>query len=189
MSDIIRTWNLKLVIQSLTILDSDDTILANTLKCLGDQLANRNIAVRRDGGNLLNLFGSCNFLLVRKMGRKPTLEMDFRWLTTASTEDWMPLRRSVGLRPAATALNPSTAMARARTVEQVVPSPAISLVLFATSWRWESETSMARYLHKTGTNILVLVFQLNSLGNSNTVLGNLRATERLLDEYIAALGT
>jgi hypothetical protein len=40
----------------------------------------------------------------------------------------------MGLQPAATFLTVSEKMARARTVAVVVPSPATSLVLEATSW-------------------------------------------------------
>lgn len=46
----------------------------------------------------------------------------------------VPLLISIGLAPLLILSNPSFAMARARTVAQVVPSPASSLVLFATSW-------------------------------------------------------
>merc|ERR1719464_1769795 len=45
-----------------------------------------------------------------------------------------PLRISTGLAPWATLSIPLCAMARARTVAVVVPSPASSLVLLATSW-------------------------------------------------------
>src|SRR5271170_756654 len=53
--------------------------------------------------------------------------------TTASTARSMPRLRSIGLRPAATALTPSRTIAWASTVAVVVPSPARSLVLEATS--------------------------------------------------------
>mmetsp|Transcript_12870 Transcript_12870/g.42996 ORF Transcript_12870/g.42996 Transcript_12870/m.42996 type:complete len:219 (-) Transcript_12870:25-681(-) len=53
---------------------------------------------------------------------------------TTSHANWMPRRRSIGFMPAATALQPSEKMARVSTVAVVVPSPATSLVLFAT-WR------------------------------------------------------
>src|SRR5438067_10042801 len=53
--------------------------------------------------------------------------------TTASTARSMPRRKSIGFIPAATALMPSRTMACARTVAVVVPSPAIVLVLLATS--------------------------------------------------------
>ena len=56
-----------------------------------------------------------------------------RALTTASTACSMPRLRSIGLAPAATLRRPSFTMAWASTVAVVVPSPATSLVLVATS--------------------------------------------------------
>src|SRR3954463_15036420 len=56
-----------------------------------------------------------------------------RSATTASTALSMPRFRSIGFMPAATAFAPSRTMACARTVAVVVPSPAVSLVLTATS--------------------------------------------------------
>src|SRR3972149_3804293 len=57
----------------------------------------------------------------------------FRASTTASTALSMPRFSSIGLAPAATFFNPSRTIAEARTVAVVVPSPAASLVLLATS--------------------------------------------------------
>src|SRR5262245_41008275 len=54
-------------------------------------------------------------------------------LTTAPTAMSMPRLRSIGFMPAATALAPSRTMAWASTVAVVVPSPAWSLVFWATS--------------------------------------------------------
>src|SRR5215208_8355889 len=56
-----------------------------------------------------------------------------RSLTTAATARSTPRRRSIGFMPAATALAPSRTIAAARMVAVVVPSPATSLVLEATS--------------------------------------------------------
>ena len=53
--------------------------------------------------------------------------------TTALTARSMPRFRSIGFMPAATSLMPSRIMAAASTVAGVVPSPATSLVLEATS--------------------------------------------------------
>src|SRR6267378_751913 len=53
--------------------------------------------------------------------------------TATSTALSMPRLRAVGLAPAATVFTPSRKMAWARTVAVVVPSPATSLVLLATS--------------------------------------------------------
>src|SRR6185312_2850903 len=60
-------------------------------------------------------------------------ERDWTSLTTAPTAMSMPRLRSIGFIPAATALEPSRTMACARIVAVVVPSPAMSLVLLATS--------------------------------------------------------
>src|SRR5262245_59428789 len=54
-------------------------------------------------------------------------------LMTADTAISMPRRRSIGFMPAATALAPSRTIACASTVAVVVPSPALSLVFWATS--------------------------------------------------------
>src|ERR1700730_8415528 len=53
--------------------------------------------------------------------------------TTASVAIWMPCCSDIGFAPAATFLMPSRNIAWARTVAVVVPSPAVSLVLTATS--------------------------------------------------------
>ena len=53
--------------------------------------------------------------------------------TTASTAFSMPRLRAIGLAPAATFFMPPLTMARASTVAVVVPSPATSFVLVATS--------------------------------------------------------
>src|ERR1700678_648297 len=60
-------------------------------------------------------------------------EFFFSSSTTVSTARSMPRLRSIGFMPAATALAPSLTMAAASTVAVVVPSPAMSLVLEATS--------------------------------------------------------
>src|SRR5215204_6012410 len=60
-------------------------------------------------------------------------ERDCRSLTTASTARSTPRLRSIGFMPAATDLPPSRTIAAARMVAVVVPSPATSLVLEATS--------------------------------------------------------
>ena len=54
-------------------------------------------------------------------------------LTTAATAMSMPRLRSIGFMPAATDLAPSRTIACASTVAVVVPSPAMSLVFWATS--------------------------------------------------------
>src|SRR5256885_2290132 len=62
------------------------------------------------------------------------LDCFFSSSTRAATALSMPRLRSMGFRPAATYLAPSRTMACASTVAVVVPSPAMSLVLEATSF-------------------------------------------------------
>ena len=62
------------------------------------------------------------------------LELAFNSATTAVTALSMPLFRSIGLAPAATFLIPTPKIACANTVAVVVPSPAWSAVLEATSF-------------------------------------------------------
>ena len=54
-------------------------------------------------------------------------------LTTSSTAFWIPSFNCIGLAPAVTLRSPSPMMAAASTTDVVVPSPAMSLVLLATS--------------------------------------------------------
>src|SRR5579883_1397745 len=61
------------------------------------------------------------------------LESPFSWSTTWSTALWMPFLSTIGLAPAATLRRPSLIMHWASTVAVVVPSPAMSFVLVATS--------------------------------------------------------
>src|SRR3989454_6878169 len=67
-------------------------------------------------------------------GSLVALEIFFSSATTASTALSMPRLISIGLLPAATSLAPSVKIARASTVAVVVPSPATSEVLEATSF-------------------------------------------------------
>ena len=98
-----------------------------------------------------------------------------RSATTASTAMSMPRFRSIGFMPAATALAPSRTIAWASTVAVVVPSPARSLVLEATS-----RTICAPMF----SNLSV---ELDFLGDGDAVLGDARRAERLVDDDVAAL--
>lgn len=62
------------------------------------------------------------------------LDIFFKCSTTHSTAIMTPLRISTGFAPLEIFSKPSFAIARASTVAAVVPSPADSLVLLATSW-------------------------------------------------------
>ena len=45
------------------------------------------------------------------------------------------------------------------------------------------------HLHKTSTNVFVFVFQLYSLGDRNTILGDLGSAKRLLNKNVTTLST
>src|SRR2546426_1986832 len=81
--------------------------------------------------------------------------------TTASTAASMPRLSPIGLAPAVTFLSPSRTMAWARTVAVVVPSPAMSEVLEATSlsiWApMSSKLSLSSISFATVTPSLVMV--------------------------------
>ncbi len=69
----------------------------------------------------------------------------------ASTEASMPFLRSIGFTPAATNFRPSVNSASASTIAVVVPSPAMSLVLVATSF-----TSLAPMFSKGSSSSISL---------------------------------
>src|SRR4029079_4313725 len=74
-------------------------------------------------------------LATRAMSSLPetSFDCDFRFSTTTSTDPSMPRFSDIGFAPAATFFIPSRTIAWARTVAVVVPSPATSEVLDATS--------------------------------------------------------
>ena len=92
----------------------------------------------------------------------------------AATAFSMPRRTAIGLLPAAMLRVPSLKIARASTVAVVVPSPAMSEVLSATS------------LHELGAHVLEAVFELDFLADGHAVFGDGRAAERLVDDHVAA---
>jgi hypothetical protein len=94
--------------------------------------------------------------------------------TAAVTAISMPRFRSIGLSPAAIARMPSWMMARARTVAVVVPSPATSLVLLATSRTiWRPCSGIVR--------------QLDRLRDRHPVGAHARRAKRFLNQNVAAL--
>ena len=93
------------------------------------------------------------------------LAMLLRCSTAASTAFSMPRRTAIGLLPAATLRMPSLKIARASTVAVVVPSPATSLVLLATSL-----TSLAPMFSKgssSSTSLLTVTPSLVTVGPPN----------------------
>ncbi len=90
--------------------------------------------------------------------------------TAAVTALSMPARRMTGFAPAATFLSPSRTMVCASTVAVVVPSPATSLVLVATSLTscapWFSKMSSSSISRAMVTPSLVIVGEPNFLSNT-----------------------
>ena len=97
-------------------------------------------------------------------------------LTTAATAMSMPRLRSIGFMPAATDLAPSRTIACASTVAVVVPSPAVSLVLEATS----RSICAPMFSNLSSSSI--------SLATVTPSLVMRGRAEALLDDDVAALG-
>ena len=88
----------------------------------------------------------------------------------------MPRLSAIGLAPAVTFLRPSRKIAWASTVAVVVPSPARSEVLVATSF------TICAPMFSIGSA------QLDLLGDGDAVLGDGRRAELLVDDDVPALG-
>ena len=136
-----------------TNLDSDDSLAADLLHGIGNYVTNLHVTICWDCSNLKTkdnikalsqiqhvqlLIISINSLLINRTcaissGVVTGFERFFSSLMTVSTAIMTPRRISTGLAPLLMVSKPSLAMARANTVAVVVPSPASSLVLLATS--------------------------------------------------------
>src|SRR5689334_16535029 len=92
-----------------------------------------------------------------------------------STAFSMPRLRAIGLAPAATAFTPSRKIDCARMVAVVVPSPATSDVLDATS-------------RTICTHILERILQLDLFRDGHAVLGDIRPAELLFQNHVPAAG-
>src|SRR5438477_4314925 len=109
------------------------------------------------------------------LGSLQGFDRRFNSSVVTSTALSMPRLMSMGLRPEATAFRPSRMIAWASTVAVVVPSPASSEVLEATS---------SQHLR---AHVLEFVFELDLLRNRNTVLRDGRSAVALLEHRVAAL--
>src|ERR1700730_7128635 len=128
--------------------------------------------------------------------------------TTASTARSTPRVRSIGVIPAATALEASLTMSCARNVAVVdaalevprVHTGGNRLEAFLANGLRENRCGgrtiagevrgLRRHLsHHFCAHVLELVFQLHLPRHSDTVLGDARRAERLVEHDIAALGT
>ncbi len=108
----------------------------------------------------------------RAMSSLPEISLEaFLMASTASsTAASMPRLMAIGLAPAATLRRPSRTIAWASRVAVVVPSPAMSLVLVATSrtsWApWFSKTSSSSISRAMVTPSLVIVGAPNFLSST-----------------------
>jgi hypothetical protein len=110
------------------------------------------VVIAGDHGDLLDLF------LALLIHRRRHLSID---AVTAAMALLMPRASAIASAPAAIIFRPSRKSLPPSTVAVVVPSPATSFVLLAASF-----TSWA-------TQILVRVVQLDILGDSHTIFGDL----------------
>ena len=104
------------------------------------------------------------------------IDMLLSFSTMSATALSMPCFICTGLTPETTARRPSLKIASARIVAVVVPSPATSEVLLATSWTIRAPM------------FSIDVFQFDFLGDGHAVLGDGRRAEALLQNDVAARG-
>ena len=138
---------LELGAERVRLLDRDHAVLADLVDRVGDDLADRRVG-GRDGGDGGDV-GPCRRL------PWPAHLIDS---TAAATAFSMPFFRPIGLAPAATLRMPWCTIAWASTVAVVVPSPATSLVLVATSF-----TSWAPMFSKGSSSSISLAMDTPSL--------------------------
>ena len=158
--------DVELVVQALAVFDGDDAFLADLVHRVGDDLADR---LRRCWPR------SC------RPGRFPCWWWS-AWTASSAARPGpctalsMPRFRSIGFMPAATYFMPSRTMAWASTVAVVVPSPAMSLVLEATS------------LTICAPMFWSLSFSSISLATETPSLVTVGAPNDALEHHVAALG-
>jgi hypothetical protein len=141
---------LELVLERLAVLDRDDAFLADLFHGFGDDPADLGVEVGE-------MAPTCATSFDEVQGR----EIFFSSATTVVTARSMPRLRSIGFMPEATYFMPSRTIAWASTVAVVVPSPATSDVLEATSFTicapMFSNVSLSSISLATDTPSLVMV--------------------------------
>ena len=149
------------------LLDSDDALLVHLAHRLGDQLADRLVVVGRNGGDLLDL-GEVRADLLTLLAQR-LHDLQHRLVDTALQVHRVGTRRHV----LQTYADDRLCQHRrgGRTVARVVVGLRSDL------------------LDHLGAHVGESVFQLHLLGYRHTVLGDLRRTEFLVDNHVAAFGT
>eukprot|EP00128_Syssomonas_multiformis_P010631 Colp12_sorted_trinity150504_noHs@26170 len=145
--------NLKLVIKGLAILNGDDTVLANSLHGVGNEVTDLGVAVGGNGGDLGDLLRSGH----RARELLKTLDDDINsgLNTTAEIK---------GVKASGNSLETLLGNSAGKDGGSggTITSNVIGLG--------------GNILNKTSTDVLILVLKLDSLGHSHTILGDLRTT-------------
>jgi hypothetical protein len=158
--------NLKLVLDSLALLHGDHTLLANTLHCLGKELANELVAVGGNGGDLANLVAGGDVALVGlevlDNGLNGSLSTSAEVHGVAASGDVLD-----GLGEDGAGEDGSGG--------GTVTSDLVGLA--------------GNILEETSAEVLELVLEGDGAGDGHTVLGDLGRAVAGLNKNIAALGT
>ncbi|KAH3668564.1 hypothetical protein OGAPHI_002318 [Ogataea philodendri] len=158
--------NLKLIFESLTFLDGDNTLLSDFLHGRSQELTNVSITIGGNSGNLSDLRRGSDFLLVLLQELNHGFDGS---LGTSSEVHWVTAGSNVldRLRE-----NCST--------QDGSGSGTVTGTLVRLG---------GNVLQKLGTKVLKLVLKSNTLGDSHTILGDLWSAEWLLNQNITALRT
>ena len=138
--------NLKLIVVGLALLNGDDTLLANLLHGSGDQLADVGIAVGRDGSDLSNLLTSGDVTLV-------LLEVVDGGINGG-------LDTTAQIHGVAASSNVLNGLGEDSTSKDSSGGGTITSEFVGLG---------SDILEETGTEVLVLVLELDGLGNSDTI--------------------
>mmetsp|Transcript_41831 Transcript_41831/g.73608 ORF Transcript_41831/g.73608 Transcript_41831/m.73608 type:complete len:475 (+) Transcript_41831:632-2056(+) len=157
--------DLELVLEGLTVLYRDDTLLAHLLHSIGDQLADRVVRVSRDGGHVLDLLLGRNHL---RAGLE-VLEHMLDGKVDATPKVHGVHARGDGL----------AALRKDRAREDGGGRRAVARDI----------VRLVRHLtHELRADVLVAVLELDRLGDGHAVLGDLGRAVRLVNHDVPPLG-
>eukprot|EP00128_Syssomonas_multiformis_P010966 Colp12_sorted_trinity150504_noHs@27325 len=156
---------LKFVVEGRAVLDSDGTVTADLLHSSGDELADLVVSIGRDGGHLLNLLGGVDH---HRAGLE-VLQHNINSCLDASTQ--------VGRANAS--LHVLACLSVHSTCEDGGSGGTVTSLIVGLT---------GNILDQASTKVLELILELDVLGNSHTVLGDLGGAVSLLDHDRATLG-